>query len=97
MRFAHLCAVLAVIFIAPPVAATTLTPPQTGYSATRIVKAGGTEISGKVYAEDGNERWEMTMQVMRQVSILKPAESRVLMYLTNMNKATALVAESAAS
>ncbi|MEQ8378579.1 hypothetical protein [Parvibaculum sp.] len=95
MRFAHLCAVLAVIFIAPPVAATTLTPPQTGYSATRIVKAGGTEISGKVYAEDGNERWEMTMQGMRQVSILKPAESRLLMYMPDMNMAMEMDAATA--
>ena len=95
MRFAHFLAVLTAIFIALPAAATTLTPPQTGYSATRIVKAGGTEISGKVYAENGNERWEMTMQGMRQVSILKPAESRLLMYMPDMNMAMEMDAATA--
>jgi hypothetical protein len=87
MRFVHLLAVLACVFIALPTAATTLTPPQTGYSATRIVKAGGTEISGKLYSENGNERWEMTMQGMRQVSIVKPEEGRLLMYMPDMNMA----------
>ena len=95
MRFTRLLTVLAGIFIALPAAAATLTPPQTGYSATRIVKAGGTEISGKLYSQQGNERWEMAMQGMRQVSILKAAESRLLMYMPDMNMAMEMDAATA--
>lgn len=67
--------------------AAVLTPPQSGYSATRIVNAGGNEISGKVYAQDQNERWEMTVQGMRQISILQHKSGRAYLYMPDMNMA----------
>lgn len=87
MRALALYGFLAVIAAAQPASAVTLTPPDTGYSATRIVNASGREISGKLYSEDGNERWEMTLQGMRQISILRHGEGRMFMYMPDMNMA----------
>lgn len=87
MRVLILSALVAAIAAAQPASAVTLTPPDTGYSATRIVNASGREISGKLYSEDGNERWEMTMQGMRQISILRHGEGRMFMYMPDMNMA----------
>lgn len=89
MRIALIAAVFALTITGAAFAAV-LTPPQTGYSATRIVKAGGNEISGKVYAQNQNERWEMTVQGMRQVSILQHDAGRAYLYMPDMNMAMTL-------
>ncbi|PKQ04622.1 MAG: hypothetical protein CVT73_13130 [Alphaproteobacteria bacterium HGW-Alphaproteobacteria-12] len=73
-----------------PAIATTLTPPDAGYSAMRIVNAAGTEISGKVYSDSGNERWETVMQGMRRISILRFNESKILLYMPDMKMAMEL-------
>lgn len=64
-----------------------LTPPETGYSALRVVNTGNNEISGKVYAQDRNERWEMTLQGVRQISILQHDRGRAYLYMPSMNMA----------
>lgn len=84
MRFAFL---LSLLFLVTPAAAGTLTPPTAGYSATRIINAGGMEMSGKVHSEDGKERWETTMQGMRSISIMLINEGRMLVYMPDMNMA----------
>jgi len=70
-----------------PARSAVLTPPETGYSATRIVTTGGNEISGKVYSQGRNERWEMTVQGMRHVSILQHDAGRAFLYMPDMNMA----------
>ncbi|ABS62043.1 hypothetical protein Plav_0420 [Parvibaculum lavamentivorans DS-1] len=87
----------ALLFAGQPASAVTLTPPDTGYSATRIVNASGREISGQLYSENGNERWEMTMQGMRQVSILRHGEGRMFLYMPDMNMAMEMGQEEAAN
>ncbi|MEX1155252.1 hypothetical protein [Parvibaculum sp.] len=67
--------------------ATTLTPPETAYSATRVVTTAGMTISGNVYYDHGKERWETTMQGMQQVSLLLPGEKKILLYMPEMNVA----------
>lgn len=94
MRFAFL---LPLLLLVTPAAATTLTPPTTGYSATRIVNAGGMEMSGKVHSEDGKERWETNMQGMRSISILLMNEGRMLVYMPDMNMAMEMSLDEAAA
>lgn len=76
--------------------AVTLRLPETGYSATRIVNASGTEISGTLYAQDGKERWETMANGMQSIAILLPRQSRLLVYMPQMNMAMEMDAESAA-
>lgn len=94
MRFAFL---LSLLFLVTPAAAATLTPPTAGYSATRIINAGGMEMSGKVHSEDGKERWETTMQGMRSISILLMNEGRMLVYMPDMNMAMEMSLDEAAA
>ena len=94
MRFAFL---LSLLFLVTPAAAGTLTPPTAGYSATRIINAGGMEMSGKVHSEDGKERWETTMQGMRSISILLMNEGRMLVYMPDMNMAMEMSLDEAAA
>lgn len=70
-----------------PAFAVTLTPPDTAYSALRVVEAQGVTMNGKVYYDRGKERWETTMQGVRQVTILLPGEKKMMMYMPDMNMA----------
>ncbi|MBX3493688.1 MAG: DUF4412 domain-containing protein [Parvibaculum sp.] len=70
-----------------PASAATLTPPDTAYSAVRTVEAQGMTMNSKVYYDRGTERWETTMQGVRQVTILLPDEKKMLMYMPDMNMA----------
>lgn len=72
--------------------AATLKPPQTAYSAMRVVEVSGMTINGKVYYDHGKERWEMTMQGMRQVSLLLPEQEKMMMYMPDMNIAMEMAA-----
>jgi len=72
--------------------AATLQPPQTAYSAMRVVEVSGMTINGKVYYDHGKERWEMTMQGMRQVSLLLPEQEKMMMYMPDMNMAMEMAA-----
>lgn len=92
MLFATLAAAVA---LAQPTFAATLTPPDAGYSATRTVNAAGTEISGKLYAQNRNERWEMTMQGMRQIAIVRPDQEKIFMYMPDMKMAMEMGREDA--
>lgn len=84
LRFAFF---LPLLLLVTSAAAATLTPPTVGYSATRIINAGGMEIFGKVYSEDGKERWETTTQGVRSISIMLINEGRMLVYMPDMNMA----------
>jgi len=70
-----------------PASAATLTPPDTAYSAIRTVEAQGMTMNSKVYYDRGMERWETTMQGVRQVTILLPGEKKMLMYMPDMDMA----------
>lgn len=87
MKITRLAFILPLLLLAAPAAAATLSPPTIGYSATRIVNAGGMEMSGKVYSQDGKERWETNMQGMRSVSILLMKEARMYVLMPDMNMA----------
>ncbi|MDO8839018.1 MAG: hypothetical protein Q7V31_08805 [Parvibaculum sp.] len=87
MRILTITTVLVAAFASSSAAAATLTPPDTAYSATRVVEAAGMTISGAIYYDHGRERWETSMQGMRQVSILLPDEKKLLMYMPDMNMA----------
>jgi outer membrane lipoprotein-sorting protein len=94
MRFAFL---LPLLLLVTPAAAATLTPPTAGYSATRIVNAGGMEMSGKVHSEDGKEHWETNMQGIRSISILLMNEGRMFVYMPDMNMAMEMSLDEAAA
>ncbi|PKP78380.1 MAG: hypothetical protein CVT81_04450 [Alphaproteobacteria bacterium HGW-Alphaproteobacteria-3] len=87
MRIVFFAALFAIAASALPARSAVLTPPEIGYSATRIVNTGGNEISGKLYSQDRNERWEMSVQGMRQVSILQHDAGRAFLYMPDMNMA----------
>lgn len=87
MRVVLFAALFICAATALPAGSAVLMPPETGYSATRIVKTGGNEISGKVYSQGRNERWEMSVQGMRQVSILQHDAGRAFLYMPDMNMA----------
>lgn len=87
MRTFLFTAFLAFSVAGGPAQAEILTPPETGYSALRVVNTGSNEISGKVYAQDRNERWEMTLQGVRQVSILQHDRGNAYLYMPDMNMA----------
>src|SRR5690606_21795530 len=55
------------------------------------------EVFGKVYSEDGKERWETTMQGMRSISILLMNEGRMLVYMPDMNMAMEMSLDEAAA
>lgn len=80
-------ALVATFLFAGAAAAAPLSPPDTAYSATRIIEAAGMTMTGQVHYDHGKERWETTMQGMRQVSILLPDEKRMLMYMPDMGMA----------
>lgn len=87
MRFIVFAAFLAFSAAGSTAFAATLMPPKTGYSATRVVNTGNNEISGKVYAQNRNERWEMNLQGMRQISILRHDAGQAYLYMPDMNMA----------
>ncbi len=97
MRIAVFAALFAFFLPVIPAQADTLRPPETGYSATRIVTAGDQEISGKIFSQDQMERWEMTMQGMRQISILRFDEGTGYIYMPDMNMAMKMNIAEAAS
>lgn len=96
MRLMRIAFVIPFLVFAFSANAVTLRLPEAGYSATRIVNASGTEISGKLYSQDGKERWETMTNGMQNVAILLPRESRLLVYMPHLNMAMEMNPESAA-
>lgn len=96
MRFMRVAFVIPFLVLAFSANAVTLRLPETGYSATRIVNASGTQISGKLYSQDGKERWETMTNGLQNVAILLPRESRLLVYMPHLNMAMEMNPESAA-
>ncbi|MBX3490193.1 DUF4412 domain-containing protein [Parvibaculum sp.] len=87
MRLILFTALFVAVVSIQPASAATLTPPDTAYSAVRTVEAQGMTMNSKVYYDRGTERWETTMQGVRQVTILLPDEKKMLMYMPDMNMA----------
>lgn len=53
--------------------------PDAAYSATRVMKAGGHEISGPLHYDSGKERFEMSMEGSQQIMIRR--EDKDLLYV----------------
>lgn len=58
--------------------------PDAAYSATRVMKAGGHEISGPLYYDSGKERFEMTMEGAQQIMIRREDRQRLYMIMPQM-------------
>lgn len=58
--------------------------PDTAYSATRVMKAGGHEISGPLHYDSGKERFEMTMEGTQQIMIRREDKDRLYMVMPQM-------------
>ncbi len=58
--------------------------PDAAYSATRVIKAGGHEISGPVYYDGGKERFEMAMEGTQQILIRREDKQRLYMIMPQM-------------
>lgn len=97
MKNIYFAFIVPLLFLVTSAAATTLNPPTVGYSATRIISAGSTEMSGKVHSEDGKERWETNMGGMRSISIMLMNEGRMFVYMPDMNMAMEMSLDEAAA
>ena len=70
-----------------PAAAAELIRPDAAYSATRVMRAAGFEMSGTINHDHGKERWETNSGGMRQVMIRRPDQSKIFMVMPDMNMA----------
>ncbi|MHA1564405.1 MAG: hypothetical protein ACTSX7_03740 [Alphaproteobacteria bacterium] len=61
--------------------------PDAAYSAQRIMDAGGMQINGQIYHDQGKERWESNTGGMSMVRIMRPDLGKLLMYMPQMNMA----------
>ena len=55
--------------------------------ATRVMDAEGMQMSGRLFHDRGKERWEVEMQGMTQVMILRPDLDKMFMLMPAMNMA----------
>lgn len=86
MRFLS-ALLLAVALMSGPAAAESWPSPEAAYQATRVMDAGGLQMSGRLYHDRGKERWEVEMQGMTQVMILRPDLEKMFMLMPAMNMA----------
>ena len=70
-----------------PAAADSWPTPEAAYQATRVMDAGGMQMSGRLFHDRGKERWEVEMQGMTQVMILRPDLDKMFMLMPEMNMA----------
>lgn len=70
-----------------PAAADSWPTPAAAYQATRVMDAGGMQMSGRLFHDRGKERWEVEMQGMTQVMILRPDLDKMFMLMPAMNMA----------
>lgn len=70
-----------------PAAADSWPTPEAAYEATRVMDAGGMQMSGRLFHDRGKERWEVAMQGMTQVMILRPDLGKMFMLMPAMNMA----------
>ena len=90
MRFSTallLAAVLLCGLLSGPAAADSWPTPEAAYQATRVMDAGSMQMSGRLYHDRGKERWEVAMQGMAQVMILRPDLEKMFMLMPEMNMA----------
>lgn len=78
---------LALALLTGPAAADPWPTPEAAYQATRVMDAGGTQMSGRLFHDRGKERWEVTMQGMTHVMILRPDLDKMFMLMPDMNMA----------
>ncbi len=72
MRFASLFFCLFAAFASLPATAIELYPPEAAYSGTRTLRANDMEASGPFAYDSGKERFEVTVQGIRQILIRRP-------------------------
>ena len=77
----------ALALVCGPAAAESWPEPTAAYRATRTMNAAGTEMGGPLYHDHGKERWEITIEGMTQVMILRPDLDKMIMFLPQMNMA----------
>jgi len=78
---------LALALFSGPAAAGSWPTPQAAYQATRVMSAGGIEMSGRLFHDHGKERWEVNMEGMTQVMIMRPDLEKMFMVMPDMNMA----------
>ena len=71
--------------VSGPTAADSWPTPEAAYQATRVMDAGGMQMSGRLYHDRGKERWEVQMQGMTQVMLLRPDLDKMFMLMPEMN------------
>ena len=86
MRF--WCALLlAMALLSMPAAAGSWPVPNAAYKATRVIDSGGAQMSGLLFHDHGKERWEMSMEGMTHVMILRPDLEKIFLLMPQMNMA----------
>ena len=78
---------LALVLASGPAAADSWPTPAAAYQATRVMDTGGMQMSGRLFHDRGKERWEVEMQGMTQVMILRPDLDKMFMLMPEMNMA----------
>ena len=62
-------------------------PTEAAYQGTRVINSGGAVFSGRLFHDRGKERWEMSMEGMTQVMIMRPDIQKMFMVMPQMNMA----------
>ncbi len=78
---------LAMALVSAPAAAESWPTPKASYQATRVVNSGNLQMSGRLFHDRRKERWEMSMEGMTQVMIMRPDLQKMFMLMPQMNMA----------
>ncbi len=82
-----LAAALLDALVSGPAAAGSWPTPEAAYQATRVMNAEGVQMSGRLFHDRGKERWEVNMQGMTQVMILRPDLEKMFLVMPEINMA----------
>jgi hypothetical protein len=78
---------LAMALLSVPAAAGSWPTPNAAYQGTRVMNAEGMQMSGRLFHDHGKERWEVNMEGMTQVMIMRPDLEKMFMFMPEMNMA----------
>jgi len=78
---------LAMALLSVPALAGSWPVPNAAYDGTRVIKSGDVQMSGRIFHDHGKERWEMNMEGMTQVMIMRPDLEKMFMLMPQMNMA----------
>ncbi len=78
---------LAMSLLSVPAAAGSWPTANTAYQGTRVMNSGDVQMSGRLFHDHGKERWEINMEGMTQVMIMRPDLGKMFMLMPQVNMA----------